>query len=957
MRRRHTAIIAKKRVIDYFRLTALEDDTTFSIVIGSAVNASKLAYLEYSTNEGRSWIKVTNTSSIVTINIPNIALNNSVILRGSGSNLSISNSDATINQTNFNADKNYKISGVLMTLLKGKYADANTLMDSGDFNFCCLFDSCTTLVDAENLVLAPNVNKSSYRSMFYGCTSLQKAPLILPSQITKETSYYFMFRGCTSLVTTPIISATTLATQCCQGMFQGCTSLTIAPSLSFATTLSGSSCCQNMFYGCTSLVSAPSILPATTLTDSCYYGMFQGCTSLVRAVSELPATTLAEACYRNMFYGCTSLEIGPTIKASVLSKLACHSMFNSCTKLTYVRLLALNISANQCLYQWLPADTMTNLEIHRSPEATWWTIGKGGIPIGSVLFDDTELESEEVTFIDSEVQRIVLSNWGNRKPKHTTYSGGGATHYEFRSGVRIGGIDGKILKKQLANVRTILTEFKGSSIVDFSDFAEKFPNLHSLGAEWNNYLGGLSSCFQNCTSLKYITIPNTVVYLGAAYTYSNGCFQDSGIESIYIPDSVTTAGDHLFYSCKSLKTVRWSSNLPTRVNPSSYYSGVFEECSNLETIENYPTTIGSIVPAYNWRNCSKLDIFQFYSLLQGAVNVGTGSIRGTKVTNLPQDLIFYNLVSCAGGSPGNLAGVGRRRLFLPKVTTISQHGLANNSASLIDLGNVTGTYFYPGNGNSSTNTVTVILRSTAVPTFSTFNKTNVQRIYVYDSIIDDFKADSKCSTAASITFPIGGEEWFQEFGSYYEYADYPVSDPVVYNENLGGNISIIFPMYNPDITLRLQFRGTDYRSIVLPFADVHWEYTRMGGDEFREIIGVTATVDGEGNLTGFTVQSQTVTGNITPNKPYLVTSGMNGLGISGEDYTEILHSDSVVQPTNAITDEFTSNGYKFSFTGTYNFIDNMEGKYAFDGTNWNLCSSNDTMKATYVYMEITKLEE
>jgi hypothetical protein len=84
---------------------------------------------------------------------------------------------------------------------------------------------------------------------------------------------------------------------------------------------------------------------------------------------------------------------------------------------------------------------------------------------------------------------------------------------------------------------------------------------------------------------------------------------------------------------------------------------------------------------------------------------------------------------------------------------------------------------------------------------------------------------------------------------------------------------------------------------------------------------------------------------------------MNGDGISGEYYTEILHSNNVVQPTNAITDEFTSNGYKFSFTGTYNFIDNMEGKYAFDGTNWNLCSSNDTMKATYVYMEVTKIEE
>ena len=947
MRRRHTAITAKKRIIDYFRLTALEDDTTFSIVIGSDVNATKLAYLEYSTNEGKGWTKVTNTSSIITINIPNIALNNSVILRGSGSNLSISNSDATKNQTKFNADKNYKVSGVLMTLLKGKYADANTLMDSGDFNFCCLFDSCTTLVDAENLVFAPNVNNSSYRSMFYGCTSLQKAPLLLPSQITKETSYYFMFRGCTSLVTTPIISATTLATQCCQGMFQGCTSLTIAPSLSFATTLSGSSCCQNMFYGCTSLVSAPSILPATTLTHSCYYGMFQGCTSLVRAVSELPATTLAEACYRNMFYGCTSLEIGPTIKASVLSKLACHSMFNSCTKLTYVKLLALNISANQCLYQWLPADTMTNLEIHRSPEATWWTIGKSGIPIGSVLFDDTELESEEVTFIDSEVQRIVLSSWGNRKPAGAASS--------FKNSVKIGGVDGKILKRQILGVQIITSQFtENTTIVDFSDF-NKFENLLYIGDsnKARLYSQSYHVGFYNCTSLKYITLPSKLQTLACAYTYGHGCFMNTKIESIYIPDTVDAASDYLFAGCTQLKSVRWSSKLPVKVNNTSYWGGVFKDCSNLESITNYPTYTPTIA-TFHFMNCSKLDFTNGLIDFESITWLGGEGLR--RCQKLPDVIVFSSLTTLGGNYTfANLTNT--RALYFPKLTDITGYKFAYCKATILDLGpSITSLSTSGGTGYWPNNFVQkLVLRTKTTLSLAGYFSSRVTKYYVYEDIYDTVVSDY--SSIASKIFKIGGEEWFTDFGSYYEYADYPASDPIFYNENLGGSISINYPMYNPDITLNLQFRGRDYRSIVLPFADVHWEYTRMGGDEFREITGVTATVDGEGNLTGFTVQSQTVTGNITPNKPYLVTTGMNGDGISGEYYTEILHSNNVVQSTNAITDEFTSNGYKFSFTGTYNFIDNMEGKYAFDGTNWNLCSSNDTMKATYVYMEITKLEE
>jgi len=123
----------------------------------------------------------------------------------------------------------------------------------------------------------------------------------------------------------------------------------------------------------------------------------------------------------------------------------------------------------------------------------------------------------------------------------------------------------------------------------------------------------------------------------------------------------------LFDNCKSLKTVRWSSNLPIRVNTTNYYSNVFTECSNLETIENYPTT-GSIIPPYNWYGCSKLDISQFYPLLQKATTLGERCIKGTNVTNLPQDLIFYNCTSLENYA---FSGVGRRKIFAPKLTTMT----------------------------------------------------------------------------------------------------------------------------------------------------------------------------------------------------------------------------------------------------------------------------------------------
>ena len=130
--------------------------------------------------------------------------------------------------------------------------------------------------------------------------------------------FYNMFRGCTSLTTAPELPATTLADECYCNMFQGCISLTTAPDLPATTSVAG--CYSGMFSGCTSLKTTPK-LPMTTLAIHCYSGMFENCISLTTA-PELPAITLANYCYRSMFYGCTSLN--------------------------YIKMLATDISAEDC---------------------------------------------------------------------------------------------------------------------------------------------------------------------------------------------------------------------------------------------------------------------------------------------------------------------------------------------------------------------------------------------------------------------------------------------------------------------------------------------------------------------------------------------------------------------------------------------------------------------------------
>lgn len=165
-----------------------------------------------------------------------------------------------------------------------------------------------------------------------------------------EYCFYYLFSQCSGLLRAPLLPATTLSNRCYVHMFDGC-GLTDAPALP-ATTLA-TYCYSSMFSGCTSLVNAPSTLPATNLTSSyCYRQMFKGCTSLVNA-PEIRATSLRGNDMEYMFQNCTSLTKAPLLPATTLPNYSYREMFNGCTSLNEVKIAATNISASNCLNNWL----------------------------------------------------------------------------------------------------------------------------------------------------------------------------------------------------------------------------------------------------------------------------------------------------------------------------------------------------------------------------------------------------------------------------------------------------------------------------------------------------------------------------------------------------------------------------------------------------------------------------
>ena len=274
----------------------------------------------------------------------------------------------------FKTDAEVACSGDIRTLIDfDNYEAVNT---SGA-TFPNLFEGCTQLKSAKDLVLqSTGLAANCYRQMFKDCSSLVNAPE-LPAETLAENCYSQMFIGCTSLTTAPELPATTLAESCYSSMFYGCSSLQTAPERLPATTLAqgcywsmfngciklveapelpaetlATNCYRLMFNGCSSLVNAPVLLPAETLAQSCYENMFKGCSSLVTA-PELPAETLAQSCYFGMFDGCIKLEIAPELPAETLAEYCYSEMFIGCTSLKEITMLATDISATDCLKDWV----------------------------------------------------------------------------------------------------------------------------------------------------------------------------------------------------------------------------------------------------------------------------------------------------------------------------------------------------------------------------------------------------------------------------------------------------------------------------------------------------------------------------------------------------------------------------------------------------------------------------
>lgn len=419
---------------NYLCFTALEDGT-FSFTIQSGVTTGKVSYISYSVDNGATWVKTNNVASTeVVITTPTIQAGNKVYWKGFGTAMSYginANQQTVVSSTG-----KFDISGDILSLLYDNNFVNYNVTKNQNYTFYRLFKG-TQVVDASAMIFPHDAGKTSqYGGMFQNCTELISAPSEIPATTQSVTSCFdYTFDGCTKLVNAPVIKTKNIGGR---GMFRncislvsvaqialdasgvnlreffrGCTSLKKNPFVMTAnagfTTNNGASDCFRdctsltdagtiragrvasncfgyMFSGCTSLIVAPTI--DTPLAENIYNNMFYGCTSLITP-PILPATTLIKDCYKNMFYNCTSLKAAPELPATTLIQSCYNQMFRR-SGVTWIKMLATDISASECLTNWMyDVGNTSNSVFIKHIDATWTTTGNSGVPTNwTVIYYD-----------------------------------------------------------------------------------------------------------------------------------------------------------------------------------------------------------------------------------------------------------------------------------------------------------------------------------------------------------------------------------------------------------------------------------------------------------------------------------------------------------------------------------------------------------------------------------------
>ena len=685
--------------LDYMTLSALGDGE-ITISIPAELSSTQATSFSYSKDKSK-WTDTIVDNTAKTISIP-IKSGDNVYLKGDA--LTLFNEEL-FGGLSINSTANIDASGNIMSLLYGdNFTDKTTLPEGGTYNFGSLFSGNEHLINAKDLKLpATTLNYSCYSSMFEGCTSLATSPA-LPATTLAENCYEFIFSGCTSLTTAPELPATTLAPGCYGYMFSDCTSLSTSPELP-ATTLADN-CYNGMFSGCTSLTNA-TLLQATTLASSCYSSMFSGCTAITTSPT-LPVTALADSCYSAMFLGCTSLTTAPVLPAVTLANSCYERMFYRCSKLNNITMLATDISATNCLTNWVGGVASTGT-FTKAKSMTSLPTGESGIPTGWTVVDATDymtlsaLGDGEITItIPAAINSSYATSLSYSKDKSTWNETiiddtdqtinipvtSGENVYLKGVAKELGKYNSYININSTANINAsgnIMSLLYGDDYNGKTSFPEGSEHTFRSLFSGNTHLisaGELilpattvSTCyysmFDGCTSLTTAPeLPATTLVNGCYRYMFQGCTSLTTAPELPATELADYCYDSMFKGCTTLTT---APELPATTLTYGCYEFMFDGCTSLTTAPELPaTTLTFSCYSNMFYGCSKLN-----SITMLATDISASGCLLTWVYGLAPTGTFTKAKSMTT-LPSGASGI-------PEGWTVKDYGVVDYSQEYMTL--------------------------------------------------------------------------------------------------------------------------------------------------------------------------------------------------------------------------------------------------------------------------------
>lgn len=424
-----------------------------------------------------------------------------------------------------------------------------------------------------------SIGKEAFRS----CDSLKS--IVLPDNLVSIGEYAFY--DCKAVAGTIDIPAT-LKTIPVYAFF-GCSNLTAVNFHEGLTAIN-----DNAFYGCKSLTGIS--LPTTLTTLGSY--AFAYCSKLVKA--ELPQE-MEELLY-GVFKYCTSLsEVSMPTKITKISRY----LFSNCSSLESVTM----------------PDNITQLPDYTFKDCT--KLSTVVLPstitsIGSYAFDGCaslkefdfskypQLKSiDSYAFANSGITEAIL-------PDQITSIGGYIFYYcasllraKLPAGVTVVPPRAFFNCKQLASVTlgdgVRIIEYDAFSKCDSLVLTELPMSLQTIG----------TSAFSGCRKLAITALPAGLKTIGqSAFSYT-------GIQSVIMPDSITSFSSYVFSGCTSLV------NVVLPVNITEIPFNTFSGCSSLAgiTLPDAVTSIG--ISAFS--GCVSLASLQ---LPDAVTSIGTSAFSG-----------------------------------------------------------------------------------------------------------------------------------------------------------------------------------------------------------------------------------------------------------------------------------------------------------------------------------------